>query len=117
MKVAPAVEVKREVVESERVSTLVSFDPNSTEVNKLRQEVNIYTAAEGLKKIQDGDFVYHLSRTNEMSSDLFNGRANAIRDMLVNEYQVPCRTHLYRRKQRAGTLIRPCKELCNYLYC
>lgn len=88
MKAAPAVEVKREVVESERVSTLVSFDPNSTEVNKL-QEVNIYTAAEGLKKIQDGDLYITPIKNNEMSSDLFNGRANAIRDMLVNEYQVP----------------------------
>lgn len=88
MKAAPAVEVKREVVESQRVSTLVSFDPNSTEVNKL-QEVNIYTAAEGLKKIQDGDLYITPIKNNEMSSDLFNGRANAIRDMLVNEYQVP----------------------------
>lgn len=88
MKAAPAVEVKHEIVESQRVSTLVSFDPNSTEVNKL-QEVNIYTAAEGLKKIQDGDLYITPIKNNEMSSDLFNGRANAIRDMLVNEYKVP----------------------------
>ena len=88
MKAAPKVEVQRQVVESERVSTLVSFEPNSTEVNKL-QEVNIYTAAEGLKKIEDGDLYITPIRNSDMSSDLFNGRANAIRDMLVKEYNVP----------------------------
>lgn len=88
MKAAPKVEVKREVVESERVSTLVSFEPNSTEINKL-QEVNIYTAAEGLKKIEDGDLYITPVKNSDMSSDLFNGRANAIRDMLVKDYNVP----------------------------
>ena len=88
MKAAPEVTVKRELIESKRVSTLVSFDTNSTEVNKL-QEVNVYTAAEGLKKIENGDLYITPIKNNEMSSDLFNGRANAIRDMLVKEYNVP----------------------------
>lgn len=88
MKAAPQVEVQHEIVESQRVSTLVSFEPNSTEVNQL-QEVNIFTAAEGLKKIKDGDLYITPVRNSDMSSDLFNGRANAIRDMLVKEYNVP----------------------------
>lgn len=88
MKAAPVVQVKHEVVESERVATLVSFDANSVEINKL-QEVNIYNAAEGLKKITDGDLYITPVKNGVMDSDLFNGRANAIRDVLVKEYNVP----------------------------
>lgn len=88
MKAAPKVEVKREVIENKRVATLVSFDANSTEINKL-QEVNIFTAAEGLKEITDGDLYITPVENGVMDNDLFSGRANAIRDVLVNEYNVP----------------------------
>ena len=88
MKAAPKVEVKQEVVENKRVATLVSFDANSTEINQL-QEVNIFTAVEGLKEITDGDLYITPVKNGVMSSDLFNGRANAIRDVLVKEYNIP----------------------------
>lgn len=88
MKAAPAVQVQHELVQSNRVSTFVSFDPNSTTINKL-QEVNVFTAAEGLKKIEDGDLYITPAKNGMMDSDLFNGRANAIRNVLVKEYNVP----------------------------
>lgn len=88
MKAAPKVEVKHEIIENKRVATLVSFDTNSTEINKL-QEVNIFTAVEGLNKIKGGDLYITPVENGVMSNELFNGRANAIRNVLVNEYNIP----------------------------
>lgn len=88
MKAAPKVEVKQEIIENKRVATLVSFEANSIEINEL-QEVNIFTAVEGLKKITDGDLYITPVKNGVMGSDLFNGRANAIRDVLIKEYNVP----------------------------
>lgn len=97
MKSAPAVNVVEKVVKSNQTTVLISFDANSTKINRL-QEVNVYTAAEAIKKIENGD-LYITPASNITDTDLFNGRANAVRDALMNEYNIPA-GHIFIEQDR-----------------
>lgn len=97
MKKAPAVNVVEKVVKSNQTTVLISFDPNSTKINRL-QEVNVYTAAEAIKKIENGD-LYITPASDIADSDLFNGRANAVRNVLMNEYNIPA-GHIFIEQDR-----------------
>ena len=97
MKKNPEVKVVEKVVQSNQATVLISFDPNSTKINRL-QEVNVYTAAEALKKIENGD-LYITPAASVSDSDLFNGRANAVRDVLMNEYNIPA-GHIFIEQDR-----------------
>ncbi len=84
---APVTKVETEVVESNHVRSFISFDNASAEINKL-QEVNVYTAAENLKKLAEGDL--YISSTKEVKdAELFMARAQSIRNVLVNTYDIP----------------------------
>lgn len=80
-------EKKTEVIESEQYITYISFDSNSSKINRL-QEVNVYTAAENMKKLSDAD-LYITSTEEVKNSDLFLERAQTIRDVLANTYNIP----------------------------
>ncbi|MBP3236403.1 MAG: hypothetical protein J6M61_05345 [Bacteroidales bacterium] len=80
-------EKKTEVIESEQCITYISFDSNSSKINRL-QEVNVYTAAENMKKLSDAD-LYITSTEEVKNSDLFLERAQTIRDVLANTYNIP----------------------------
>lgn len=97
MKKTPEVRVVEQIVKKNQTIVLISFDPNSTEINKL-QEVNVYSAAEALKKIENGD-LYITPAASIVDSDLFNGRANAVREELMNEYNVPA-GHIFIEQDR-----------------
>ena len=97
MKNNPEVKVVEKVVQSNQATVLISFDPNSTKINRL-QEVNVYTAAEALKKIENGD-LYITPAASVADSDLFNGRANAVREVLMNEYNIPA-GHIFIEQDR-----------------
>lgn len=85
--VAAPKKVETEMIESNRVRTLISFDNNSAEINKL-QEVNVYTAAEGMKKFADCD-LYITTGNTVKDSELFMERAQSIRNVLANTYNIP----------------------------
>lgn len=85
--VAPVTKVETQIVESNRVRTLISFDNGSSAINPL-QEVNVYTAAEGMKKLADCD-LYITSSETVKDTDLFMARAQSIRNVLANTYSIP----------------------------
>lgn len=85
--VAPVTKVETEVVTSDRVNTFISFDNNSAAINKL-QEVNVYTAAEGMKKFPDAD-LYITSSDAVKNTELFMERAQSVRNVLANTYSIP----------------------------
>lgn len=76
-----------EYVNQNRLNTYISFANNSSTINKL-QEVNVYTAAEGLKKYSDGD-LYIVPNGQAKDSDLFVARAQSVRSVLINTYNIP----------------------------
>ena len=59
----------------------------SAAINKL-QEVNVYTAAENMKKMADGD-LYITSTKEVRDTELFMARAQSIRNELANTYDIP----------------------------
>jgi hypothetical protein len=77
-------------VDGSRVNTLVAFDTNSSEIDKL-QEVNVFTAAEEMKKMSNDADLYITINSNApaKNNELFLQRAQAIRDVLVNQYNIP----------------------------
>lgn len=79
--------VETRVIEQNRVRTYISFDNNSSEINKL-QEVNVYTAAEGMKKFEGCD-LYITPSGSVSNTDLFVARAQSVRNVLVNTYNIP----------------------------
>ena len=79
----PVTKIETKVVESNHIRSFISFDNASAAINKL-QEVNVYTAAENMKKMADGDL--YITSTKE---ELFMARAQSIRNVLANTYDIP----------------------------
>ena len=77
-------------VDGSRVNTLVAFEPKSSALDKL-QEVNVFTAAEEMKKMSNDADLYITvnSSAPAQNNELFLQRAQTIRDILVNQYNVP----------------------------
>ena len=75
------------MVESNHIRSFISFDNASAAINKL-QEVNVYTAAENIKKLADGD-LYITSTKEVRDTELFMARAQSIRNVLANTYNIP----------------------------
>ena len=67
---------------------MIAFTPKSSEINEL-QQLNVYTAAEALKKLGNDADLYITSSAKPVDTDLFVGRANAIRTMLIEKMNVP----------------------------
>ena len=70
----PVTKIETEVVESNHIRSFISFDNASAAINKL-QEVNVYTAAENIKKLADGD-LYITSTKEVRDTELFMARHN-----------------------------------------
>jgi hypothetical protein len=86
--VEPEVVIKKETVKSNHVRTIISFEKGVSKINKL-QEVNVYTAAEALSKIEDGDLYITINENAEgADTELFMTRAQAVREMLVENFNV-----------------------------
>lgn len=82
--------IEKQVINSNQIHTLISFDENSSTINKL-QEVNVYTAAQDWKEKLDKDADIYITVLADQvkNRDLFLQRAQSIRDVLVNSYNVP----------------------------
>lgn len=85
--VKPVTKVETEVVTANRVRTFISFANGSSAIDKL-QEVNVYTAAESMKGYTDRD-LYITSKEAVKDTDLFMERAQSIRNVLANTYNIP----------------------------
>ena len=78
-----------EVRNSRQVNVLVSFEDNSTSIDKL-QEVNVFTAVQEMRKVNNNADLYITKLGGNSSSDnLFDKRAQTLKNSLVNEYNVP----------------------------
>lgn len=83
----PIIKVETQIVESNQVRTYISFTKNSSSINRL-QEVNVYTTSENLKKYPESDL--YITPTEPVDdTELFLKRAQAVRDVLVNIYNIP----------------------------
>lgn len=80
--------VQSEIVQINRIRTLISFENGKSEVNQL-QEVNVFTAADALKNWEGDADLYITCQETPGDSDLFLARAQSVRDMLVNQMSVP----------------------------
>lgn len=85
---APA-KVETQYVNGNRVNTVIAFARNSSSIDKL-QEVNVFTAAESLKKAAGADLYITVNgEVPARNKDLFMERAQSIRDALVKQYNIP----------------------------
>lgn len=82
--------IEKQVVNSNQIHTLISFDDNSAKINQL-QEVNVYTAAQDWKEKTNGESDIYITVLGDevKDKDLFLQRAQSIRDVLVNSYNIP----------------------------
>ena len=108
MKANPPVTIKHEMVEGKHVTTLISFDKDQTKINKL-QEVNVFTAAEALKKM-DGDLYIAPMDGESGNDDLFVGRAITIRNTLINVYNLPAGRIFIERNNQLVKSLNPEKD-------
>ena len=68
---------------------MISFENGSSAINKL-QQVNVFTAAQALGQIQNGELYITINEdVKDFDVELFFARAHSIREMLVNELKVP----------------------------
>ena len=82
--------IEKQVVNSNQIHTLISFEDNTAQINQL-QEVNVYTAAQDWKEKTNGESDIYITVLGDQvkDKDLFLQRAQSIRDVLVNSYNVP----------------------------
>lgn len=86
---APIINVQKQHVEGNLVRTLISFEDNKSNIDKL-QEVNVYTAAEEYKKLGDASiYITTYGDAKAANQELFAERANSVKNMLMNEYFIP----------------------------
>ena len=76
------------VVNTQQVNTLISFADDSAEIDQL-QEVNVYTAAEAMKRLPKADLYITVLGKSTKNADLFMQRAQSIREVLMREYNIP----------------------------
>ena len=87
--IEPEIIIKKEVEKSNQVHTMISFEKGKTTINKL-QQVNVYTTAQAWA--QHSNAVIYITMNEEaVNTDVeqFQARAESIRKMLVNDFQVP----------------------------
>lgn len=75
-------------INSKQINTLISFAEGSSEIDKL-QEVNVYTAAEAMKELNNADLYITVLGKATKNADLFIQRAQSIRDSLTKDYNIP----------------------------
>ena len=92
----PVTKIETKVVESNHIRSFISFDNASAAINKL-QEVNVYTAAENMKKMADGD-LYITSTKEVRDTELFMARAQSIRNVAGQHIRYSGRTYFHRKR-------------------
>lgn len=113
--VEPEIIIQKEMVKSNHIRTLISFDNGSSAINKL-QEVNVYTAAQALSQIQDGDLYITINEdAKNFDVELFLARAHSIREMLVNKLNVPA-GHIFIEKNVALVKSLDPEKTCVIMY-
>lgn len=87
--IEPEIIIQKEMVRSNHIRTMISFENGSSAINKL-QQVNVFTAAQALGQIQNGELYITINEdVKDFDVELFFARAHSIREMLVNELKVP----------------------------
>ena len=86
---------KKPDVNSKQVNVLVSFSDNDSNIDEL-QEVNVFTAVEEMRKLNNqADLFITVLGGKTGNENLFNERANTIKQSLINDYQIPAqRIHI-----------------------
>ena len=113
--VEPEIIIQKEMVKSNHIRTLISFENGSSAINKL-QEVNVYTAAQALSQIQDGDLYITINEdAKNFDVELFLARAHSIREMLVNKLNVPA-GHIFIEKNVALVKSLDPEKTCVIMY-
>ena len=111
----PEVIIQKELVKSNHIRTLISFENASSSINKL-QEVNVYTAAQALSQIKDGDLYITINEdAKDFDVELFLARAHSIREMLVNQLNVPA-GHIFIEKNSALVKSLDPEKTCVIMY-
>lgn len=111
----PEIIIQKEMVKSNHIRTLISFENGSSAINKL-QEVNVYTAAQALSQIKDGELYITINEdAKNFDVDLFLARAHSIREMLVNKLNVPA-GHIFIEKNTALVKSLDPEKTCVIMY-
>lgn len=86
--VEPNVIIQKKTVKSNQVRSLISFEKGKSAVNKL-QQVNVYTAVQAWAQNENSNIYITMNeKATNVDTDLFQKRAQSIKDMMVNEFQV-----------------------------
>jgi hypothetical protein len=113
--IEPEIIIQKEFVKSNHIRTLISFENGSSAINKL-QEVNVYTAAQALSQIKDGDLYITINEdAKDFDVELFLARAHSIREMLVNKLNVPA-GHIFIEKNVALVKSLDPEKTCVIMY-
>ena len=113
--IEPEIIIQKEFVKSNHIRTLISFEEGSSAINKL-QEVNVYTAAQALSQIKDGDLYITINEdAKDFDIELFLARAHSIREMLVNKLNVPA-GHIFIEKNVALVKSLDPEKTCVIMY-
>lgn len=105
----PVTKIETEVVESNHIRSFISFDNASAAINKL-QEVNVYTAAENIKKLADGEPLYHFNQRSKRHR-IVHGTGTIHPQCASKHIQHSGRTYFYREKPCCHCIARSTKEL------
>ncbi len=73
-------------VESKKLYSLIAFDDNKTDIDRL-QQTNIYTTAKAWNKAENDLII--ITNNSEKDDKLFNDRAIVIAEMLKNRWEIP----------------------------
>ncbi|MBQ8521860.1 MAG: hypothetical protein IJ456_10945 [Bacteroides sp.] len=105
----PEVIVEKKKINSNQIRTLISFEKNVSSINKL-QQVNVYTAVQAWAQHNDSDIYITMNENaKHVDGQLFNDRANAIKDMMVKEFQVPAERVIIEVEPESINLLDPTK--------
>ncbi|MCQ2213325.1 MAG: hypothetical protein MJZ36_06790 [Bacteroidaceae bacterium] len=74
-------------VDQNCIYTLISFEPESVEVDRL-QQTNIYTTAKVWEMGAKDGYIF-ITNSSSKDNQLFQDRAQAIKDVLIERYEVP----------------------------
>ena len=86
--VEPNVIIQKKTIKSNQVSSLISFEDGKSTVNKL-QQVNVYTAVQAWSQHENATIFITLNENaKDTDPELFQKRAESIKNMMVNEFQV-----------------------------
>lgn len=82
----PVIIEKHEKVDKHVIYTMISFDPEETDVERL-QQTNVYTTAQTWKQLPEADiYIVNASKKNDKT---FRKRAESIKDVLSDRWQIP----------------------------